>query len=170
MEYEAPLAIGEETENGDIATCGEDGTNDTSALPEGDGMPTPDGEADEAPTPDFSAIEQEDLCTLREEFPELATAASLTALSDPARYGELRELGLTPREAYLATEGHRRAPVRDTRLHLGSSIGRTARPAGGRLGAAELDAARDLFPSMTDGEIEALWRRVAEPRRAAITH
>ena len=116
------------------------------------------GEGGEAP--DYAAMAREDLATLTAEVAELAGITSLSALPDPARYGELRELGLSPTEAYYATAGGRPArPARASRAHLGASIGRAAATAGIRPSAQELAEARDLFPSLTDREIEALYRR-----------
>ena len=165
------LAPEEELRAADTAVC--EGTNDTSAatqaLPESEDIPLPTEaeEETEEETPDarFARTEQEDLAALRAALPELASLASLTEISSPARYGELRELGLSPLEAYLASEGKRAlGRAGDSRAHLVSSIGRTA-ATGSRIGSAELSAARDLFPSLSDSEIEALWRRVEQPRR-----
>jgi hypothetical protein len=110
--------------------------------------------------PDYAALAREDLAALTAEVAELAGLTSLSALPDPARYGELRELGLSPAEAYYATAGGRakRATAAD-RAHLAASVGRAAATAGVRPSAAELAEARDLFPSLTDREIEALYRR-----------
>ena len=160
MEQEALITepIPEETEQA-LPADGE-GMNDTSAAE----LP---GESEKEPDADarFAELERLDLAALGEALPELASLPSLSALSSPARYGELREIGLSPVEAYLATEGRRLLTrPRDTRGHLQSSVGRTASTAQGRLGSAELAAARDLFPALSDGEIEALWRRVENPR------
>lgn len=172
MEGTSRLALGEEEPVTEQTPPCEEATAEDTA-PEENTAPEEDTAAEESPmqeddsevtTVSYEALEEEDLRTLRGDFPELADTVSLSALSDPVRYGELRELGLSPREAYLATEGRRTVRQRDTRSHLGSSVGRTASPAGGRLGAAELYAARDLFPSLSDGEIEALFRRVTRQR------
>lgn len=166
MEGTSRLALGEEepvTEQ--TPPCEEATAEDTAPEEDTAAEEPPMQEDDSEVTPvSYEALEEEDLRTLKGDFPELADTVSLSALSDPVRYGELRELGLSPREAYLATEGRRTVRQRDTRSHLGSSVGRTASPAGGRLGAAELYAARDLFPSLSDGEIEALFRRVTRQR------
>ncbi len=153
-------------------TADGEGTNDTSAAAETspshttDPLPSEAGEEAESTDERFARTEREDLAVLSEALPELASLTSLSALSSPTRYGELRELGLSPVEAYLATEGrHALGRTQDSRAHLVGSIGRTASTAGSRIGSAELSAARDLFPSLTDGEIEALWRRVETPRR-----
>ena len=133
--------------------------------------PPEEGSPEEAPagaepSPDYRRLAEEDLLALAAAVPGLAGAESLSVLSDPFRYGELREAGLSPLEAYLATEGKRLlSRPRDNRAHLVSSLGRTASAAGGRISAAELSAARDLFPGLGDGEIEALWRRVGQPGR-----
>lgn len=129
--------------------------------------PAPTAEEGEAPDegtdalPDYAATAAEDLVILRREVSELSELSSLSALPDPARYGELRELGLTPTEAFFATAGRGRSERRtqESRAHLASSVGRAASTAGARLSAAELLEARDLFPSLSDREIEALYRR-----------
>ena len=117
---------------------------------------------------DFADTAAKDLAALLAEVPELAGITSLTELQNPIRYGELRELGLTPAEAYYATRGRgagRKHATAD-RAHLAVSVGRTASLAGARLSPAEMAEARDLFPSLSDREIEALYRRVSDARRA----
>ena len=113
----------------------------------------------------FAELERADLAALAEAMPELGGLSDLSSLTSPGRYGELREAGLSPIEAYLATEGQRLLRrAHDTRGHLKSSVGRASGTAGMRLGASELSAARELFPALSDREIEALWRRVEHPR------
>ena len=137
--------------------------SEEAAAPVEDEVPPSETE-EETPDERFARTEQEDLAALRTALPELGTMESLSSLTSPARYGELRELGLTPLEAYLASEGRSALAARqDSRAHLVSSIGRTA-ATGSRIGSAEMEAARELFPSLSDGEIEALWRRVENPR------
>ena len=150
-------------------TADSEGTNDTSAAvqptpcEENAPLPTEAGE-EETLEARFAETEREDLAALAAAIPELGSLTSLSALSSPVRYGELRELGLSPLEAYLASEGRRAlGRPQDSRAHLVSSIGRTA-STGSRIGSAELSAARELFPSLSDGEIETLWRRVESSR------
>lgn len=147
--------------------------------PESEEAPTREPAAEEEPSPeeeavpeegapgmtdaDFARLAEEDLSELRAHLPGLST---LAALSDPHRYGELREAGLSPLEAYLATDGKRLLGKRqENRTHLASSLLRSSRPAGGRIGADELTEARELFPSLSDREIEALWRRARQDGR-----
>lgn len=116
-------------------------------------------------TPDFSALAAEDLSALREAFPALADMASLAELPEPLRYGELREAGLSPVEAFCASHHKLLIPRHtDGRTHLSPSIGRASSAPGGRISASALSDARELFPSLSDREIEALYRRVNTAR------
>ncbi len=120
--------------------------------------------AEEAP-PDYGARAAQDLSEIRQVFPELRHLKSLTELSSLARYAELREAGLSAVEAAAATQYERlRRPREDTRAHLSSSVPRHTSPAGSRISIGELSAARDLFPSLSDREIEALYKRASGNR------
>ena len=99
-----------------------------------------------------------DLDELREEFPELATRESVTELDNPTRYASLRELGLTPREAYLATA--KRAPRQDTRSHLSDSFHGTKAAPLSQMTRGELLTARELFSDLSDGQIHELYKKV----------
>ena len=73
------------------------------------------------------------------------------------RYTELRLLGLTQREAFLAAGAQ---TAEDSRSHLGSAIPRTAaRPKSG-ISSKELKEAREIFADASDAEILRLYRRV----------
>lgn len=116
---------------------------------------TTDGESDGT---DYAALARADAEELRAEFPELSSLASVTELDDPVRYGALRDLGLTPREAYLATRKRRDA---DNRAHLRPtrSVARGAAPL---MTEAEMSAARELFSGISDSEIRQLYKRVTK--------
>ena len=166
-----------------------DGTNDTSATdgesavtpltegvaeeaeggadtPPSDGLPTEgearDGEADEGEDGrDFATLEAADAAALAAVFPRRFGTGDLSGLENPERYGELREAGLSPLEAYCAShyEALLARRPRDTRAHLDSCAVRTAKSGADRMSATELSAARELFPSLSDGELEGLYRR-----------
>lgn len=106
---------------------------------------------------DYAALAEEDLCALKNEFPELISLNDISELENPLRYAALRDLGLSPAEAYLATARKRRA---DNRSHLNSSVPRASSFMGATISERELSAARELFPEMSDGEIRKLYRRV----------
>ena len=108
---------------------------------------------------DYSAIIERELTELRRAFPELRELRDITELENPMRYAALRDLGLSAREAYLATS-ERRAR-RDNRAHLSPAAPRRAGSPGGTMSREELSAARELFSGMNDTELQSLYRRVA---------
>ena len=110
-------------------------------------------------TADYSAIIERELAELRRAFPELKDLRDITELENPMRYAALRDLGLSTREAYLATTERR--IKRDNRAHLSPATPRRAGSPGGTMSREELRAARELFSGMGDGELQALYRRVA---------
>lgn len=106
---------------------------------------------------DYDEIIRNDLRELRSRFPELSGIEDITDLENPIRYAELRDLGLSPREAYLATSERRHRT--DTRRHLSSAVPkRAAMPSG--LSQSELSEARELFSGLSDAELNRLARRV----------
>ena len=107
---------------------------------------------------DYAAVVEEDLRILKEEFRELAFITDITELNDPLRYAALRDLGLTPAEAYLATAKRQK---KDNRSHLVAT--RTVSAAqNGSMSDAELSAAREIFVGVSDAEIRKLYKRVTK--------
>ena len=108
---------------------------------------------------DYERVMAEDLLALKSEFPELSHAQSITELDNPLRYAALRDLGLSPVEAYLATA---KRTKRDNRSHLTTAYGKNATPPEGIMTQRELAEARNLFGSLSDTEIRRLYKRVKE--------
>lgn len=101
-----------------------------------------------------------DVSALKEEFPHVG-AYRAAELVDEERYAELRALGLSAKEAFLATAKSR--PARpDNRAHLSGSVPRTAYAPGGAMTPSELTAARELFRGMSDEDIKNLYRKVTK--------
>jgi hypothetical protein len=115
--------------------------------------------AEEVQEIDYAALAAEDLATLRAQFPALKGLTSLAALSDPVRYAELRECGLTPKEAYLAIGGTPRR-ASDNRAHLFSAVPRASTATTEAISAAEMAEARRLFSNLTDAQICKLYKKV----------
>ena len=107
---------------------------------------------------DYAAMLDADIAELKAAFPELEDLEDIYGLSNPVRFGALRDLGLTPKEAYLASGGKR--AVYDNRRHLTASVPRTARGAIDNMPRRELDMARELFGDMSDSDIQKLYRKV----------
>lgn len=108
---------------------------------------------------DYERLMAEDLDTLKRSFPELRGIDSITGLNNPLRYAQLRDLGLSAAEAYLATSSPSRG--RDTRAHLSSSVPKRAHAPSG-MSHSELVAARALFSDLTDAQIQSLYNRVKD--------
>lgn len=138
---------------------GEDGGTD-GCIPDADGeeaadAPTEDEETDEPI--DYAALAGRDLAELAELFPEVRGKASITELNNPLRYAALRDLGLSPKEAYLATRDRRTAE--DNRQHLVSRVPSGA-GSSSTLSGKDLDMARELFGTLSDREIQRLYKKV----------
>ena len=105
---------------------------------------------------DFVTVPEEE-AVLAELFPEVRGKASITELNNPLRYAALRDLGLSPKEAYLATRDRRTAE--DNRQHLVSRVPSGA-GSSGALSGKDLDMARELFGTLSDREIQRLYKKV----------
>ncbi len=122
-------------------------------LPRSDSEPG--GESDDEL---YKKLMDSDLKSLKSEFPEMNNAESILELDDPERYATLRDLGLTPAEAYLATQ--KRRVKRDTRSHLHSAVMKLASSPKGAMSENDLKGARELFTDLSDSEIRQLYRKV----------
>lgn len=108
---------------------------------------------------DYERLVSEDMRALSEEFSDGAPI-KVTDLKNPSRYGALRDLGLTPKEAYLASGG--RINRIDNRSHLSSSVPRNMTAAFSEIPRAHLDMARELFSDLSDSEIRSLYKKVTQ--------
>lgn len=124
----------------------------------------PSPEAEDAPEVapeegiDYAELVESDIRELKRQFPELLGMVDLTELDNPLRYAALRDLGLSPREAYLATsERHGRT---DNRAHLSTAVPRGAGAPRGGMSRDELYRARELFGNLSDAELQSLYRKV----------
>ena len=134
-------------------------TIDTSADdPQVEAESSDSSEVDGEERIDYAQIVKEDLMILRDEFTELSEIEDICELNDPLRYAALRDLGLSPQEAYLATSKRQK---KDNRSHLFAtqniSVSRN-----GAMSDSELAAAREIFPGVSDREIRKLYKRVTK--------
>ena len=158
--------IGDETlknVNEDLQTADENSEDITKKLDtDTDENPNADVGDENAPVSDgavdYAAVVEEDIRILKEEFRELSTLTDICELSDPLRYAALRDLGLTPAEAYLATA---KRPKKDNRSHLFATRAVSTSPLGS-MSDAELAAAREIFDGVSDSEIRKLYKRVTK--------
>ena len=140
-------------------TAAESITEDSAAVTDGEGaIFESEPAADEPRGEDREDTLALELDALRADFPELAGVGSLSEIDGAIRYGELRELGLSPREAYLATRPRR--ALQQSRAHLTSASPASRRAPAPAIPQRELRLARELFDGLSDTEIEALYKRV----------
>ena len=114
----------------------------------------------EEPPVDYARLASEDLAEIKRLDPAYAPASHLSELPFAARFAELRDLGLTVREA-LAAAAPRFART-DGRAHLRAVAPHGAKAPPEGLAPSDMKNARALFNGLSDSEINALYRRVTQ--------
>lgn len=162
MENESTLEMGIDAPSDELAAVQQTLQDDITPEPEDAPEKVAENESAQASEVDYAALAEEDLLQLKTEFPTLSDMTSLCELENPARYGELRELGLSAREAYLATTTpkERIQNPYDNRSHLRSAVPRTHGATGEQMSAQQMRAARELFSDLSDSEIVKLYKKV----------
>ena len=128
-------------------------------------LPLPDESTEaveESPSPapvDYEALAKEDLAAIKMLSPELSAVNHLSELPFARRFAELRELGLSVKEALFATRTS--LPTQSGKEHLRSSVPRAKGTCEGCLSPEEMRAAKDLFYGLSEKEIHALYARVS---------
>ena len=150
----------EEDTESDSTDSGADATDSTADAtdPTADATDSTSGKIDsEGGERDYASLAAQDLAELQGEFPELGRVKQIAELDNPLRYGALRDLGLSPREAYLATQKRKRP---DGRAHLTVAMPKGAGSPGGGMSTRQLAEARELFSDLGDSEIRSLYKKV----------
>ena len=108
--------------------------------------------------PDFEAMAASDLSEIKKLVPELSDVDHLGKLPFAHRFAELRELGLSVKEALYAT-----MPTytrENGKSHLKGSVPRGKGALLDSLSVSEMREAKDLFYGLSEAEINSLYRRV----------
>ena len=108
---------------------------------------------------DYEALVRSDMAQLSEQFSD-GDEIRLSDLKNPMRYGALRDLGLTPGEAYLASGGKKERV--DNRAHLSSSVPKISSRSFSEIPRSQLEAVRHIFSDMSEREIRNLYRKVTQ--------
>ncbi len=140
-----------------IDTIDSDITEDADMIKDGVTLESSDEIEEECDVSATDEILEGDIEFLREEFPALSGISYITELPNPTRYAALRDLGLTPREAYLATAPEKKP---DNRSHLVGGVPHAAKAPVSSMTRREWNIARALFEDMSDYEIEKLYKKV----------
>lgn len=119
-------------------------------------------------SPDYERLAKEDLLEIKRLFPNLSSLSDIRELDNVTRFGELRDSGLSVKEAFIATNFNRilsslaeKAARSDGKSHLRSAIPSVSAPPANSMSAEQLHSARELFGNLTDKEIENLYKRVS---------
>ena len=139
---ESPCQENEEAKEGEA-------TADGGAIPE---------EAAEESV-DYARLAAMDLAEIKRLDPSYAPASHLGDLPFARRFAELRDLGLSVKEALAAAAP--RFEAYDSRAHLRAVSPRGARATEGTLDRDRMKEAKLLFSGLSEGEINALYRRVS---------
>lgn len=111
----------------------------------------------------------EDIAQLHAEFPETKDITKLEQIPNARRFAELRDAGLSAREAYVAAnidaqrdhiaKSVRQQNINATKSHLTSNVPKSSRDTSIKISRAEMEQLRDLFPNASDKEIIALYKK-----------
>ena len=119
----------------------------------------------EEPTPpleevDYAALAASDLAEIKRLSRDFAEVEHLSELPFARRFAELRDLGLSVKEALAAV-----TPLREGvsgKSHLRSAVPRPSYIPEDSLSHEEMRKAKDLFYGLSEKEINALYRRVKQ--------
>ncbi len=155
---------GEEKESLEAVVAEENAIEDT---PEAEEKSQTEISLEEEESPDYESLAKEDLNEIKRLFPDLAGLCDIRELDNVARFGELRDSGLSVKEAFMATNYNRllaslaeKAARSDGKSHLRSAIPTVSAPPSESMSAEQLRSAREIFGNLTDKQIENLYKRV----------
>lgn len=111
----------------------------------------------------------EDLAILHAEFPETKAITKLEQIPNARRFAELRDIGVSAREAYVAAniDAHRdriaksvrQQSINATKSHLKSNVPIASKDTSVKISRSDMEQLRDLFPNKSDKEIIALYKK-----------
>lgn len=110
-----------------------------------------------------------DMNELHSMFPETKDITKLEDIPNCQRYAELRDIGLSVKEAYSAAnpEGRREAvanavkqqTINASKSHLKSNVPIGAKDTSVKISRGEMEMYREMFPNKSDKEILALYKK-----------
>lgn len=119
---------------------------------------------------EFQKTAQQDLLEIHAAYPETRTYKTLLELPNLEEFAQYREKGLNAKKAYAAAnpdavrksvaEATARQSLNETKNHLKSNVPKGSKDESHRMTRAELQNCRELFPDLSDKEINELYRSV----------
>ena len=123
---------------------------------------------------EFEAIAAADLAGLKAIYPELKDIKSIFDVPNFKRFGELRDKGLSVKEAYSAANPDAiranvatavsRQNLSETKAHLKSNVPKKTVDNSLRMPKEDLKSWREMFPKLSDKEIMKLYRDTADKK------
>ena len=117
----------------------------------------------------FEKKMREDLAEIHAAYPETRNLDSVTKFPNFREFGKLRDLGLSPKQAYIASHSDavmasvasstKRQSLNETKNHLKPAVSKSSKDHSLTLTRRELAEYRELFPDLNDREIAALYRQ-----------
>ena len=118
---------------------------------------------------EFEKKKRADLSEVQALYPETKQYGDIENIPNFRRFAELRDMGLSPKEAYIAANPDaaresvaaavKQGALNDTKKHLRSSVPKGAKDGSVRMSRGDLAEWRELFPGKSDKEIVALYRQ-----------
>ena len=117
---------------------------------------------------EFEKKMKADLEELQRFYPETKKLTAITQVQNFAEFGRLRDMGLSPKQAYAAANADgvrdsvaaavKQQSLNETKQHLQSAVPKKAKGDSITMTKSELAQWRDLFPDKSDKEIIALYK------------
>jgi casein kinase II subunit beta len=120
---------------------------------------------------EFEKMAAADLAGLKAIYPELKDTKTIFDIPNWQRFGELRDKGLSVKEAYSAAnpdairkniaDAVTRQNLNESKSHLKSNVPKGTKDTSLHMSREELASWREMFPKMSDSEIIKLYRKTA---------
>ena len=117
----------------------------------------------------FEKKMKEDLAEIHAAYPETRNLDSVTKFTNFREFGKFRDLGLSPKQAYIASHpdavmasvatSTKRQSLNETKNHLKPAVSKSSKDRSLTLTRREMAEYRELFPDLNDREIAALYRQ-----------
>ena len=118
---------------------------------------------------EFEKKMKADLAEVHAAFPETKAYDSVTKFPNFAKFGQFRDKGLSPKEAYIAANpdavrasvatATKRQSLNETKSHLKPVVSKQSKDNSITITKKEMAEYRELFPNMSDKEIMSLYRQ-----------
>lgn len=118
---------------------------------------------------EFEKKMKSDLAEVHAAYPETRAYDSVTKFPNFAKFGQFRDKGLSPKEAYIAANpdtvrasvatATKRQSLNETKNHLKPVVSKQSKDNSITITKKEMSEYRELFPNMSDKEIMSLYRQ-----------